>query len=205
MLLPVSNMDILQMGLKRVPRTGPSVGLSIMQRAVPLPDTIREWQRRLEDVAVRTFLKKASLDPNDLSNYFLKAHEATTMLDLNRSRSSMIPCFFTVLPFNIIALNGLEAMYLNSIRSQKWWNCSISFSLPPVFYTATITFEQLDGVMMGSLVSPIVADLSMEFFENVLLDQRPPPPAQASCFRWFVDDTFVVLSQERMFKWDFFF
>lgn len=32
------------------------------------------------------------------------------------------------------------------------------------------SFEQLDGVAMGSLLSPVVADLFTESFDHVLLD-----------------------------------
>ena len=50
-------------------------------------------------------------------------------------------------------------------------------------------FEQVEGVAMGSLVSPIVANLYMEYLEQKALSTAPHPPRF-----WcrFVDDTFVI-------------
>ena len=48
-------------------------------------------------------------------------------------------------------------------------------------------FEQVEGAAMGSLVSPIVANLYMEYLEQKALSTAPP----RFCCR-FVDDTFVI-------------
>ena len=49
-------------------------------------------------------------------------------------------------------------------------------------------FEQVKGVAMGSLVSPIVANLYMEHFEQKALSSSPTPRFWCR----FVDDTFVI-------------
>ena len=55
-------------------------------------------------------------------------------------------------------------------------------------------FEQTQGAAMGSSVSPVLANLYMEFFEDRALSTAVNPP------RWwkrFVDDTFVILKQDK--------
>ena len=51
-------------------------------------------------------------------------------------------------------------------------------------------YEQQEGGAMGSLISPIVANLFMEDFEKRAIESSPHPP----CFwRRFVDDTFTII------------
>ena len=57
------------------------------------------------------------------------------------------------------------------------------FSLHDQFY------EQVGGVAMGSLVSPIVANLYMEYLEHKALSTAPHFPR---FWHRFVDDTFVI-------------
>ena len=49
-------------------------------------------------------------------------------------------------------------------------------------------FEQFEGAAMGSLVSPIVANLYMEYLEPKALSTGPQPRFWCR----FVDDTFVI-------------
>ena len=49
-------------------------------------------------------------------------------------------------------------------------------------------FEQVEGAAMGSLVSPIVANLYMEYLEQKALSTSHPP----SFWHRYVDDTFVI-------------
>ena len=50
-------------------------------------------------------------------------------------------------------------------------------------------FEQVEGAAMGSPVSPIVANLYMEYLEQKSLSTTPHPPR---FWHRFVDDTFVI-------------
>ncbi|KAJ4441105.1 hypothetical protein ANN_10955 [Periplaneta americana] len=50
-------------------------------------------------------------------------------------------------------------------------------------------YEQLDGVAMGSLLSPMIANFYMEFLEESILEAATLKP---SCWFRYVDDTFVI-------------
>ena len=59
-------------------------------------------------------------------------------------------------------------------------------------------FEQTKGAAMGSPVSPIVANIYMEAFENSHLNCTAPP----RIWKRYVDDTFVI--QHQLHKENFF-
>ena len=50
-------------------------------------------------------------------------------------------------------------------------------------------YEQVEGAAMGSPVSPIVANLYMEYLEQKALSTAPHPPSSGA---GYVDDTFVI-------------
>ena len=54
-------------------------------------------------------------------------------------------------------------------------------------------YEQLQGASMGSSISPIVAKLYMEDFENKAINTAECP---LRVWKRFVDDTFVVIKAE---------
>ncbi|XP_054853995.1 uncharacterized protein LOC129342319, partial [Eublepharis macularius] len=52
-------------------------------------------------------------------------------------------------------------------------------------------YEQMDGVAMGSPLSPVIANFYMEHFEKTALESAPHKP---SVWFRFVDDTFIIWS-----------
>ena len=53
-------------------------------------------------------------------------------------------------------------------------------------------YEQTEGAAMGSPLSPIIANLYMDAFEEKAINPSPTPP---SLWRKFVDDTFVIIKK----------
>ena len=60
-------------------------------------------------------------------------------------------------------------------------------------------YQQMEGAAMGSLLSPIVANIFMKNFEKEALETAPHPP---SLWKRYVDDSFVI--QEEQYKNEFF-
>ena len=75
----------------------------------------------------------------------------------------------------------------------------LEFCLKTTFFSFQGQFcEQFEGAAMGSPVSPIVANLYVEYFEQKALSTPPQPPR---FWHRYVDDTFVI--QKEIHKQDF--
>ena len=84
-------------------------------------------------------------------------------------------------------LHQRTTMSTQNILDLEFCLCSTYFLFQGHYY------EQTQGAAMGSPVSPVLANLYMEFFEDRALSTAVNPP------RWwkrFVDDTFVILKKD---------
>ena len=71
--------------------------------------------------------------------------------------------------------------------------CLLEFCLKNTYFIFQGTFyEQTEGAAMGSPISALIANLSMEAFETQDISTAPDPP---SLQRRFVDNTFVIIQK----------
>ena len=90
---------------------------------------------------------------------------------------------FTKIPLNEAIEFIPEVTDLETIKFVEVYLYSTFFNFQEEFY------EQTSGVAMGSPLSPIVANLFMEKFENKALEAYPLKPKM---WKRYVDDTNVI-------------
>ena len=86
-----------------------------------------------------------------------------------------------------------ELHHRTTMSTQTSWTCWSFCLCNTYFLFQGKYFEQTQGAAIGSPVSPVLANLYMESFEDKALSSAVNPP------RWwkrFVDDTFVILKKD---------
>ena len=108
-----------------------------------------------------------------------------------------VKALFTSVPIQP-ALNIIEKLLEKDPELQqrtsmivKHITCLLEFYLRSTYFTfQNKYYEQVKGAVMGSVISPIVANLYMENLEVRAINTSPHPPLM---WKRFVDDTFVVI------------
>ena len=118
------------------------------------------------------------------------AHFVEKLSSLSCQPSDILVSFdvvslFTMVPIND-ALNRIADIFPDDITGLfKHCLTTTYFQYNHEFY------EQLDGVAMGSPISPVIANFYMEYFEEKALNTAAKKP---SCWFRYMDDTFTIWS-----------
>ena len=78
---------------------------------------------------------------------------------------------------------GLEKDEVMQLLKLVFENCVFTFQ--------DRFFKQLHGTAMGSPSSPVVANIYLEYFENLALGSELPVPVKD--WKWYVDDVFSII------------
>ncbi|KAI0224560.1 hypothetical protein LSAT2_024435 [Lamellibrachia satsuma] len=138
----------------------------------------------------------------DKRNHFLRANEKNRILHVPVQRINALNALFTSIPVREAVsvvkdrlnqdttLKGVCELSVNQIITLLE-NC---LNTTYLIYDGVL-YKQKKGATLGSLVSPIVANLYMEHFEEKVMREAPHPP---DIWLRYVDDTFTVLQESKV-------
>ncbi len=86
---------------------------------------------------------------------------------------------------DVSAFNSAIVNVLINFNKIPRWMGGFSFQVACLRLVAS-------GLPMGSPLSPVVANIFMENFDNIAITRFRRPP---KIWKWYVDDTFVILSK----------
>ena len=93
----------------------------------------------------------------------------------------------------IIAVEaGARQLKEEGAEDLRGWVCEILRQVT-YFSHARTFYEQRDGVVMGSPVSAVVANLYMKFFKELALDTAPAKPR---LWKRYIDDTCCIVKKD---------
>lgn len=123
---------------------------------------------------------------NKSESYIKNSHHFTQFIkDQRLDNNDVLVSFHVVSLFTKVPIG--DALELVRHKSSNEIASLVEFFLRSTFFSfQNVIYEQVDGVAMGSPLSPIIANLYMEHFEEMALHSFPLKP---KWWKQYVDDT----------------